>query len=60
VIHSDLQRLDYCMGDMHTPTLKIKEDVEFQRGIVIKLKSEISCLKTELIISFWTLEINSC
>jgi hypothetical protein len=48
------------MGDMHTPTLKIKEDVEFQRGIVVKLKSEIFCLKTELIIPFWTLEINSC
>jgi hypothetical protein len=30
VLHGDLQRLDYDLGNMHTPTLKIKEDIEFQ------------------------------
>jgi hypothetical protein len=27
VFHGDLQRLYYYMGDMHTLTLKIKEDI---------------------------------
>jgi hypothetical protein len=33
ILHSDPQRLDHDRGDMHTLTLKIKEDIEFQRGI---------------------------
>jgi hypothetical protein len=33
VIHDDLQRLNYDLDDMHILTLKIKEDIEFQRGI---------------------------
>jgi hypothetical protein len=37
VLHGDLQRLDHDLGDMHTLTLKIKEDIEFQRGISVKL-----------------------
>jgi hypothetical protein len=37
VLHGDLQRLDYDLGDMHTLTFKIKEDIEFQRGINIQL-----------------------
>ncbi len=40
VLHGDLQRLDYDLGDMHTLTLKIKEDIEFQRGINVKLNPE--------------------
>jgi hypothetical protein len=36
-LHSDLQRLEYDLGDMHTLTLKIKEDIEFQIGMDIKL-----------------------
>jgi hypothetical protein len=39
VLHSDLQGLDYDQGDMHTLTLKIQEDIEFQRGINVKLNS---------------------
>jgi hypothetical protein len=39
VLHGGLQGLDYDMGDMDTPTLKIKEDIEFQRGINVELKS---------------------
>jgi hypothetical protein len=37
VLHSDLQRLEYDMGDMHTLTLKIKVDIKFQRWIIVKL-----------------------
>jgi hypothetical protein len=37
VLHSDLQRLDYDLGDIHILMLKIKEDIEFQRGINVKL-----------------------
>jgi hypothetical protein len=31
--HGGLQRLDYDLGDMYTLTPKIKEYIEFQRGI---------------------------
>jgi hypothetical protein len=37
VLHDDLQRLYYDLGDMHTPTLKIKENMEFQKGLIVKL-----------------------
>jgi hypothetical protein len=37
VFHGDLQRLDYDLGDMHTLTLKSKEDIEFQIGMNVKL-----------------------
>jgi hypothetical protein len=37
VLHGDLQRLDYDLGDIPTLNLKIKEDIEFQRGINVKL-----------------------
>jgi hypothetical protein len=37
VLYGDLQRLYYNLGDMHTLNLKIKEDIEFQRGINVKL-----------------------
>jgi hypothetical protein len=37
VLHGYLQRLDYDLGDMHTLTLKIKEDIEFQIGMNVKL-----------------------
>jgi hypothetical protein len=36
--HSNLQRLDYDLGYMYTLTPKIKEDIEFQRGVIVKLK----------------------
>jgi hypothetical protein len=45
VFHGDLQGLDYDLGDIHTLTLKIKEDIEFQRGINMKLNpGNFSCL----------------
>jgi hypothetical protein len=38
VFHGDLKRLYYDLGDMNILTIKIKEDIEFQRGINVKLK----------------------
>jgi hypothetical protein len=35
--NGDFQRLDYDLGDRYTLTLKIKEDIEFQLGINVKL-----------------------
>jgi hypothetical protein len=39
LLHGGLQRLEYDMGDMYTLTPKIKEDIEFQRRINVKLNS---------------------
>jgi hypothetical protein len=39
LLHGDLQRLDYDLGDVYTLTLKIKEYIEFQRGVNVKLNS---------------------
>jgi hypothetical protein len=40
VLRGDIQRLDYDLGDMNTLTSQIKEDIEFQRGINVKLNPE--------------------
>jgi hypothetical protein len=37
VHHGDLQGFYSDLGDMHTLTLKIKEDIEFQIGLIVKL-----------------------
>jgi hypothetical protein len=37
VLHGDLQGLDYDLASMHTLTLNIKEDIEFQMGRNVKL-----------------------
>jgi hypothetical protein len=42
VLHFDIQGLDYDLGYMNTLTPQIKEDIEFQRGIIVKLKPEKS------------------
>jgi hypothetical protein len=47
VFYGDLQRLDYDLGDMHTPTPQIKEDMEFQIGLVVKPNSEKKSVETE-------------
>jgi hypothetical protein len=47
VLHGDFQILDYDLGDMNTPTAKIIEDIEFQRGIIVKLLSWIFFSKSE-------------
>jgi hypothetical protein len=41
-LHGYLQRLNYDLADMHTLTLNIKEDIEFQRGLIVKLKPKKS------------------
>jgi hypothetical protein len=40
MFHSDLQRLYYDLGDLHTLTIKIKEDIEFEKGMNVELKPE--------------------
>jgi hypothetical protein len=48
------------MSDMITLTITIKEDIEFQKGIIVKLKPrKFPSLETEWISSIWTLEINT-
>jgi hypothetical protein len=37
MLHCDLQGLDYDLGDMSTLSPQIKEDIEFQIGINVKL-----------------------
>jgi hypothetical protein len=37
VFHGDIPGLDYDLGDMNALTLKVKEDIEFQRGMIVKL-----------------------
>jgi hypothetical protein len=37
VLHGDLQRLDYDLDDMHTLTPQIKEDIKFQRRLIVEL-----------------------
>jgi hypothetical protein len=39
VLHGDLQGFQYDLGDMHTLNLKMKEDIKFQRGLIVKLLS---------------------
>jgi hypothetical protein len=39
VLHSDLQGLDYYVGDMDTLTPQTKEDIEFQIGLVVTLNT---------------------
>jgi hypothetical protein len=36
VVHGNLQGLEYDLDDIHTLTIKIKKDIEFQRGIIVK------------------------
>jgi hypothetical protein len=41
VIHSDLQTLQYDLGDMHKPTPHIEEDIGFQKWLIVKQFLEI-------------------
>jgi hypothetical protein len=60
LLHGDLQRLDYDLGDRYILTPKIKEDIEFLIGLSIKLDSgKSSSLKIELISHVCTLETNT-
>jgi hypothetical protein len=59
VLHRGLQRLDYDLGDMHTPSPEIKKAIEFQRGLIVKLLSYKFFVRIELYSSVWTLETNT-
>jgi hypothetical protein len=39
VLHVDLKGLGYELGDLDTLNPQIKEDIEFQRALVVKLSS---------------------
>jgi hypothetical protein len=60
VLHGNLQRLYYGLGDRHTPYPNIEEDMEFTIVLIVKQKLEEICTKseTDLICSVWTFEIN--
>jgi hypothetical protein len=57
VLHGNLQRLYYGLGDRHTPYPNIEEDMEFTIVLIVKQKLEEICTKseTDLICSVWTL-----
>jgi hypothetical protein len=40
VFHGNFQRLGYDLDNMHTLTFQIKEDIEFQKEINVKLNPE--------------------
>jgi hypothetical protein len=39
LLHGDLQRLDYDLGDRYALTPKVKEDIKFYKGLSVKLNS---------------------
>jgi hypothetical protein len=43
VLHGDLQRLYYGLGDRHTPHPTIEEDMEFTIVLIVKQKLEEIC-----------------
>jgi hypothetical protein len=46
LLHGDLQRLYYGLGDSHTPYPNIEEDMKFIIVLIVKQKlEEIYCLK---------------
>jgi hypothetical protein len=47
------------LGDILTLTLKMKEDIEFQKGVIVKLKPGKFHLKTEWISPVWTIKTNT-
>ncbi len=38
LLHGDLQRLYYGLGDRHTPYPNIEEDMEFTKVLIVKQK----------------------
>jgi hypothetical protein len=40
VLHDDLQRFDYDLGDLHTPYSNGEEDMEFTKLVIGKQKLE--------------------
>jgi hypothetical protein len=40
ILHGDLKRFYSDLGDMHILNPKNKEDIEFQKGLIVKLNPE--------------------
>jgi hypothetical protein len=60
MLHGDLQRLDYDLGDLHIPYPNIEEDMEFTKVLIVKQNMEENwSLGAELYSSVWTLETNT-
>jgi hypothetical protein len=61
LLHGDIKRLFYGMGGRHTPSLNIKEDMEFTIVLIVRQKLDEICTKseTELICSVCTLRVNT-
>jgi hypothetical protein len=59
VLHGDLKELYYDMGDFDTLIHEIREDIEFQKGLIVKLSSGKKIQETELISQVWTLDRNT-
>jgi hypothetical protein len=61
VLHDDLQRFYYDMGERYTPYPNIEEDIEFTKVLIVKQKSEeiFPESEIELICSVWTHKINT-
>jgi hypothetical protein len=57
--HDDLHGLDYDLGDFDTLTPQIKEDIKFQKGLIVKLSSGKFSWETESYCSISTLETNT-
>jgi hypothetical protein len=43
LLHGDLQRWYYGLGDRHTPYLNIEEDMEFTIVLIVKHKLDEFC-----------------
>jgi hypothetical protein len=60
LLHGDIQRLNDGLDDRYILTPMIKKDIEFQRGINVKLKPEkFPKSGTKLISCVWTLKTNT-
>jgi hypothetical protein len=60
VLQGDLKWFKFDLGDMHTRTPKTKEDIEFQRWLIVKLNhGKIQSLEIVLYSSVWTIETNT-
>jgi hypothetical protein len=50
MLHTDLQTILFILDDMHILTLKIEEDMEFQRGLSVKQFLEFFLSRQKLIL----------
>jgi hypothetical protein len=62
MLQTDLQTTLFNLDDMHIPTLKIEEDMGFQRGLSVKqfLENFLSQQKLTLLSCILTFETITC